>query len=76
MGTIEQAIQIVIQVAFTAAHGLRIAEQHQQGVVQVQPAAGDVGQDAVHHFHRCGFIAVYAAGQQDVAAVGSGCGRA
>jgi hypothetical protein len=68
----KQAVEIVIQIALALAHGRRVAKQHQQAVLQRQVAAGDIGQHGVHHLDGCCLVTVYAAGQQDVAAIRMG----
>ena len=65
----EQAVDVLFQVAFAAAHGFRVAEQEQQARRRLQLAAGDALDEAVEQFDGRRLVAVDTGREQQIQAV-------
>ncbi|MNZ88951.1 hypothetical protein D3C78_1078530 [compost metagenome] len=66
LATAEQGIEVVFDIALATAQCRRIAQHHQQPHDRLQPAGGDVVQQTLEQFDRCGLVAMNAGRQQQV----------
>ncbi|MNF81203.1 hypothetical protein D3C84_634640 [compost metagenome] len=76
MPTIEQTVDVLLQITLALADRLGVAKQEQNPRPRFEIAAGNVVQQPIEQLDRCGFVAMDARRQQQVLAIVTSLGRA
>ncbi|MNQ66070.1 hypothetical protein D3C85_805490 [compost metagenome] len=75
VATIEQAIDVLLDIALAATNGLRVAKQEENSGARFQLAAGYGADQAVQQLDGCGLVAVHPGRKQQVEPTVLGGGR-
>ncbi|MNT58682.1 hypothetical protein D3C72_1961350 [compost metagenome] len=75
VAAVEQAVDVLLDVAFATTDGLGVAEQEENSCARLQLAAGNGLDQAVQQLYGCGLVAVHPGRKQQVEPTVLGGGR-